>query len=56
MNVLRAINWKTSPKFDASMAQILIYGIALLIMVVGIRKVATMDLSESHLSSELCSF
>ena len=49
MNILRAINRKTSAEFDARMGQVISYGITLLIMVVGIRKVAAMDLTEANL-------
>jgi len=49
MDMLRAINRKISLEIDAGMAQILSYGIALLIMVVGIRKVAAMELTEADL-------
>ena len=49
MDLLRAINRNVSLKVDAGTAQILCYGIALLIMVFGILKVAAMGLSESQL-------
>ena len=49
MDMLRAINRKISLEVGVGAAQILIYGLALLIMVVGIRKVAAMELNEAHL-------
>lgn len=49
MEMLRAINRKFALKVDAGTAQMLCYGLALLIMVAGIRKVAAMGLSESQL-------
>jgi hypothetical protein len=49
MDLFRAINSKLSWKTDAGMVQLLIYGIALVIMVVGIRKVATLELTEASL-------
>lgn len=49
MNTIRAISRKGLWKSDAAWAQILVYGIALLIMVVGIRKVAEMKLTEADL-------
>jgi hypothetical protein len=50
MDMLQAINRKLSgERFDAGAAQILMDGIALLIMVVGIRKMAAMQLTEAQL-------
>ena len=50
MDMLRAINRRISTdKFDANMAQFLCYGIGLMIMVLGITKVASMRLSEAEL-------
>ena len=50
MNLLHAIHRKTSLEFDAAIAQKLIYGLALLVMVVGIREVTVMRLTEEHLA------
>jgi len=49
MKSLREISRSLSLHVGAGAAQFVIYGIALLIMVLGIRKVATMGLSESEL-------
>ena len=49
MRILRETYRCVSLRVGAGAAQILIYAIALMIMVLGIRKVATMGLSESDL-------
>lgn len=49
MQTLREINCRLSLECGAGIAQLLIYAAALLILVVGIRKVATLGLSEAGL-------
>jgi hypothetical protein len=50
MNLLRALNRRLSTdRFAARTAQMLCYGIALLVMVLGIRKVTAMRLDEPQL-------
>ena len=50
MDMLRTLNRRiSSEKFDAGTVQLLTYGLSLVVMLLGIRKVATMQLDESQL-------
>jgi hypothetical protein len=49
MKSIREINRRLSVNFGAEAAQILIYGVALLILVLGIREVTMLELSEAGL-------
>lgn len=49
MNIVRAINQITTPKLSVRAAEIVVYGAALLIMIIGIPRVVALGLTEANL-------